>query len=81
MRPFLDNSRFQAMASRNAFRLDKDLGKLWEQDHSENLTLIPGAGGYSESPIHRENIRGGIRGIFSLATATKRLQANRPWTH
>lgn len=39
----LDNSRFQAMLLQKGFAWHKDLWRLWEKEHSEDLTLIPGA--------------------------------------
>lgn len=39
----LDNSRFQAMLLRNGLAWNPELWKQWERDHSEDVTLIPGA--------------------------------------
>lgn len=38
-----DNSRFQAMLLKNGLAWDKDLWAVWEQEHSDDITLIPGA--------------------------------------
>jgi len=38
-----DNSRFQAMLLQKGFAWDKDLWAEWEEKHSNDITLIPGA--------------------------------------
>lgn len=52
----LDNSRFQAMLLKNGLAWDKDLWKLWEKDHSGDVTLIPGAKKFIEKATHSTGV-------------------------
>jgi 5'-nucleotidase (lipoprotein e(P4) family) len=63
----LDNSRFQAMLLRNGLAWDKDLWKQWERDHSDDLTLIPGAKEFIEKAASIEKKLGPSVDVFFVS--------------
>jgi 5'-nucleotidase (lipoprotein e(P4) family) len=63
----LDNSRFQAMLLRNGLAWDADLWKQWERDHSEDVTLIPGAKEFIEKAAAIEKELGSSVDVFFVS--------------
>jgi acid phosphatase len=63
----LDNSRFQAMLLRNGLAWDKDLWKQWERDHSDDVTLIPGAKEFIDKAASIEKELGSSVDVFFVS--------------
>jgi len=63
----LDNSRFQAMLLQNGLAWNPELWKQWESDHSEDVTLIPGAKEFIEKAQSIEKKPGSHLEVFFVS--------------